>query len=127
MAMVIVPNWGVFTNRLGVPRLTLFSALKASPRNWKLAFSVRRKVRARAKSRVCRGGPYTELRPTLPKVYAGGAANAAGLNHSFAVRVPGPKTGLPVTFARMGFSPNTVPEFAVSPNTEIVRGIPDCA
>jgi hypothetical protein len=59
-------------------------------------------------------------------VYAGGAANAAGLNHLLAVRVPGPNTGWPVRLALMGFSPNTVPEFAVSPNTEMVKGIPDC-
>ena len=48
MAMVMVPNCGVFTYRVSVPRLTSFSALKASARNWKLAFPVRRNVRAKA-------------------------------------------------------------------------------
>ena len=37
--MVMVPNWGVFTKRFGVPRFTMFRTLKASPRNWKLARS----------------------------------------------------------------------------------------
>jgi len=41
-----------------------------------------------------------------------------------AVCVPGAKTGRPVAFARTGFSPSTVPEFAVSPNTEIVNAFP---
>jgi hypothetical protein len=59
-------------------------------------------------------------------VYAGGAANAGGLTYLLAVRVPGPNTGWPVRLALMGFSPKTVPEFAVSPNTEMVEGIPDC-
>src|SRR5690242_3926734 len=120
----MVPNWGVFTKRFGVPRFTLFNALKASARNWKLALSVRRNARASAKSKVCIGGPVTEFRPALPKVNAGGAANAAGLNHFAAVCVPGPNSGWPVTLARIGFSPSTVPEFAVSPNTEMVKGIP---
>ena len=51
MAIVMVPNWGVLTKRLGVPRLTLFNALKASLRNWKLAFSVRQKVRGGVSAR----------------------------------------------------------------------------
>src|SRR5437773_12244029 len=85
-----------------------------------------RKAHANEKSRVCIGGPYTEFRPALPYVKAGGTANAPGLNHSAEVCVPGPNTGWPVTFARIGFSPSTVPEFAVSPNTEMVNGIPDC-
>ncbi len=123
--MVIVPNCGVFTKRFGVPKFTLFSALNASARNWKLVLSLTRKARTSAKSRVLMGGPYTEFRPALPYVKAGGAANAAGLTHSEAVCVPGPNTGWPVTLARIGFSPNTVPEFAVSPKTEIVNGIPD--
>ena len=39
MAMVMVPNCGVFTYRFGVPRFTLFNALKASPRNCRLVLS----------------------------------------------------------------------------------------
>src|SRR2546422_5852029 len=77
--MVIVPNCGVFTKRFGVPRFTLFSALNASARNWKLVRSLMRKARARAKSMVCSGGPDTEFRPALPYVKAGGAAKAAGV------------------------------------------------
>src|SRR6478609_4640708 len=52
MGMVIVPNWGVLTKRFGVPRFVLFRELNASARNWKLAFSVIRKARERARSSV---------------------------------------------------------------------------
>src|SRR5437667_10885115 len=69
-------------------------------------------------------GPYTELRPTLPKVNAAGVAKAAGLNHMPAVCIPGLSTGCPVTLERIGFSPSTVPEFAVLAKTEIVYGKP---
>ena len=88
----MVPNCGSLTKRFGVPRLVWFSPLKASARNWKFAFSVRLNERAKAMSMVCRPGPKTELRPTLPNVYAAGVANAAGLNHSAALWVPDPKT-----------------------------------
>jgi len=33
IAIVIVPNCGVLTNRFGVPRLTILETLNASPRN----------------------------------------------------------------------------------------------
>ena len=120
----MVPNCGVFTKRSGVPRLVWFKALKNSPRNWNLARSVKVKSRTIAKSKVCIPGPYTELRPAFPKVKAAGAAKAAVLNQASAVLVPEPKMGCPVRLARIGFSPNTVPELAVSPNTEMVKGNP---
>src|ERR1035438_1217620 len=78
------------------------------------------------KSTFASPGPYMEFLPTLPKVYAADVANAAGLNHIMAVCVPAPYNGSPVTLARIGFSPSTVPEFAMSPNTEMVKGYPDC-
>ena len=56
----------------------------------------------------------------------GGRGNATGLNQVAELRVPDPKTFSPVTLARMGFSPTTVPAFAVSPKTEMVMGNPDC-
>jgi hypothetical protein len=52
--MLTVPNCGVLTKRFGVPRLTLFNALKASPRNWKLSLFVMRNARCRAMSLVCK-------------------------------------------------------------------------
>lgn len=58
----MVPNCGVLTKRFGVPRFTMLSTLKASPRNSNDAFSVRRKLRTSAISKVRRGGPYTEFR-----------------------------------------------------------------
>src|SRR5581483_10202964 len=96
IAIVMLPNCGVFTKRLGVPRLVWFRALKNSPRSCRLAFSVRRKPRETARSSVCMPGPYTEFLPTLPNVKAAGVAKAAGLNHFSGVRVPGPKIGCPV-------------------------------
>src|SRR2546429_4178967 len=85
----MVPNCGVFTKRSGVPRLTWFKALKNSARNWNFIRSTRLNSRASAKSIVWRPGPMTVLRPTSPKVKAGGVEKAFGLNHSAAVCVPG--------------------------------------
>src|SRR5260370_30965193 len=109
--MVIVPNCGVFTKRLGVPRFTLFRALNASARNWKLVLSPRRKARARAKSRVCIGGPYTELPPALPQVNARGAAKAAGFKHPPTAGGPWPQTGWPLMLSQTRIAPQKTPGF----------------
>src|SRR5260370_5697092 len=118
------PNPAVFQTRVGVPRFVWFSALKNSP----LVSSRRRSPSAKPRntltSIVSIPGPTTEFLPTFPNEYAGGAANAAGLNHVVAFRVPAPNTGLPVTFARTGFSPSAVPAFVVSPHTVMVSGHP---
>src|SRR5713226_622822 len=120
------PNPAVFTNRFGVPRFVWFSALKNSPRVSSRRRSPSAKPRNTLTSSVSIPGPTTEFLPTFPNEYAGGAANAAGLNHVVALRVPAPNTGLPVAFARTGFSPSAVPAFAVSPNSEMVSGNPLC-
>src|SRR6201986_5174360 len=121
------PNPAVLTNRLGVPRFVWFSALKNSPRASRRSLSESAKPRRTLTSSVSIPGPTTEFLPTFPNAYAGGAANAAGLNHVVAFRVPAPNTGLPVAWARTGFSPSAVPAFAVSPNTEMVSGNPLCS
>src|SRR5207244_8010042 len=117
----MVPNCGVFTKRSGVPRLTWFKALKNSARNWNFIRSTRLNSRASAKSIVWRPGPMTVLRPTSPKVKAGGVEKAFGLNHSDTVCVTGPKMGWPVGFARMGFWSSSVAEFEEYEKTENVE------
>src|SRR5262249_34366051 len=57
VASVITPNCGVFTKRLGVPKLVWFSALKNSPRNENLARSAIANSRETARSSVCIPGP----------------------------------------------------------------------
>src|SRR6185437_15211559 len=74
---------GVKTMRLGVLKLARLRRLKSSARNSAVMCSwifVSLKVE---KSQVARPGPVSVSRPRLPKnpLPAGGARNAAGLNH----------------------------------------------
>jgi hypothetical protein len=74
ITIVIVLNCGVFTYRLGVPRLTMLRTLNASPRNWKLALSVNRKVRPKtAVEKPTRQSTSRALRiPTHPQKFSSG-------------------------------------------------------
>src|SRR5450755_2785982 len=83
------PKPAVFTKRFGVPRLVWFSALKNSPRVSSFKSSRSEKLRTTPKSAVCIPGPTTAFLPVLPNVYAGGVANADGLNQFVAFRVFG--------------------------------------
>ena len=65
--MVIVPNCGVFTKRFGVPKFTLFNALNASARNWKLVLSLTRKGQGILKLLAKLGDENFHGKPIPPK------------------------------------------------------------
>src|SRR5215467_8926770 len=75
-AEVILPNEGDVHVPLGLPQLTWLRVLYASARNWKLYRSRKRKVFAKAVSKLMSPGPWKRFGPALPYVYCAGSAKA---------------------------------------------------
>src|SRR4051794_34947571 len=100
MAVVTCPKLGSPNVPVGLLKCGVFVKFSDSNRNSAPNRSVIRNLRKREKSRLIRPGPVRTLRPTLPRVLEGGAANFDMSNQS-SPRPTLPRiSGVPVTLGR---------------------------
>src|SRR5438270_355982 len=119
LALVITPKSGLLNVVFGLLKFTRLNALKNSARNCRLRRSRITKFFSTDMSRLCSGGPVMMLRPALPNVNCGEAANAPVLNQRAGVGLL-----IPGTPTRLGRCPPARPSDALSNPSVALIGWP---
>jgi hypothetical protein len=111
----MLPKLEVFTKAIGGSEVGVVEGIEEFSARLKVPFFCQAETPDQCQVHGFETGSIDRVAADIAKSYAGGAVKAPRLNHVVELRVPDAKIFSLVEFARMGFSPTTVPALAVSP------------